>query len=175
MALELLRSEFTKVANQIDSGLFVMSKIMLLLREHIHMHIYYDQDLSHAQTDALFRSIDDEESRLAQKRKLTPMEAKVYSNHFAVVLFSDGSFTFKRDLDKIEQAAKHCGYVYLLSNTALDKVEVLAKYCQKDVIEKSFDDLKNYISMKRLSTHNTETTGAKLFCAFLALIVASEI
>ncbi|MDR3204369.1 MAG: hypothetical protein LBV23_06460 [Deltaproteobacteria bacterium] len=77
------------------------------------MHVYYAQDLSDAQTDALFRSSDDEESRLAQKRKLTPMEAKVYSNHFAVVLSFEGSFTFKRDLDRIEQAAKHCGYFYL--------------------------------------------------------------
>ncbi|MDR3204370.1 MAG: hypothetical protein LBV23_06465 [Deltaproteobacteria bacterium] len=54
-------------------------------------------------------------------------------------------------------------------------MEVLAKYRQKNVIEKSFDNLKNYILMKRLSTHNTEMTCAKLFCAFLALIVSSEI
>ncbi|MDR3203711.1 MAG: transposase [Deltaproteobacteria bacterium] len=175
MALELLRSELTKVANQIDSGLFAMSKKGCFYGTTSTMHVYYAQDLSDAQTDALFRSIDDEESRLAQKRKLTPMEAKEYSNHFAIVLSSDGSFTFKRDLDRIEQAAKHCGYFYLLSNTALDKVEVLAKYRQKNVIEKSFDDLKNYVSMKRLNTHNTETTDGKLFCAFIALIVTSEI
>ena len=48
-------------------------------------------------------------------------------------------------------------------------------YRRKDVIEKSFDDVKNYISMKRLRTHSTETTDGKLFCAFLSLILVSEI
>jgi hypothetical protein len=93
------------VANQIDSGLSAMFKKGSFYLITSTMHVYYDQDLSHAQTDALFHSIDDEQSCLAQKSKLTTMEGKVYSNYSAVVLSSDGSFTFKRDMDRIEQAA----------------------------------------------------------------------
>jgi transposase len=78
-------------------------------------------------------------------------------------------------MDKIRLAAKYCGFFCILSNSSLNSSEVLAKYRRKDVIEKSFDDIKNYIYMKRMRTHNTETTDGKLFCAFIGFIVASEI
>ena len=37
------------------------------------------------------------------------------------------------------------------------------------------EDLKNFISMKRLRTHKDATTDGKLFCAFVGLIMASEL
>ena len=41
----------------------------------------------------------------------------------------------------------------------------------RDTVEKSFDDLKNGVDMKRARTHSTEGMHGKLFAAFLALIV----
>jgi transposase len=87
----------------------------------------------------------------------------------------NGTLTIKRNLDKIELAAKNFGFFCLLTNTSLNSSEVLEQYRRKDAIEKSFDDVKNHIDMKRLRTHTTATTDGKLFCAFLALIVVSEI
>jgi transposase len=175
MALDLLMPEINKVANRIDSGVFAMSSKGHFYGTASTMHVYYDQDLSHAQLDALCRLIDDDEARLAQKGKLTRSEAKEFSNYFSILLSSDGSFTFKRDMAKIEMAAKYCGCYCLLTNTALDKAEVLAKYRRREVIEKSYDDLKNYLDMRPLRTHGAETTDGKMFCAFIALIVASEV
>jgi hypothetical protein len=37
-----------------------------------------------------------------------------------------------------------------------------------------FDDLKNFTDLKRMRTHNDLTTGGKLFCAFIAMIVATQ-
>ena len=45
---------------------------------------------------------------------------------------------------------------------------------RKDTIEKGFDDIKNYIGMKRLHTHSSSTTDGKMFCSFIALITAIE-
>jgi hypothetical protein len=73
MAFERLRSELTKVANQIDSGLFAISNKGCFYETTSTMYVNYDQDLSDTPTDAMFRSIDDEESRLAQKRKKPPL------------------------------------------------------------------------------------------------------
>jgi transposase len=58
---------------------------------------------------------------------------------------------------------------------SLDASQALAKYRRKEAIEKSFDEVKDQIRMNRLGTPNAETTDGKLFCAFIALIVVSEI
>jgi transposase len=175
MALDQARPELSQLANRIGSGLYSVSTKGVFYGTTATMHMYYDLELSRSQTDGLYRAIEDQENKLKQKRKLALADLKEYTSYFSIVLRSDGSFSFERDMDKINQMAKYHGYFCLLSNSSLDKVEVLAKYRSKDVIEKSFDDLKNYICMKRLRTHTDATTDGKLFCAFVGLIVASEI
>jgi transposase len=46
-------------------------------------------------------------------------------------------------------------------------------YRQRDVVEKSFDDLKNELDMKRIHCHSDETMDGKMFVAFFALILRS--
>lgn len=48
-------------------------------------------------------------------------------------------------------------------------------YRRRDVIEKSFDDLKNELDFKRARTRTSETLNGKIFAAFIALIVKSYI
>ena len=49
--------------------------------------------------------------------------------------------------------------------------EILEIYRRRDVVEKSFDNLKNELDMKRMRSHSSETAQGKLFVAFLSLIV----
>ncbi|NLL68511.1 MAG: hypothetical protein GX236_12620, partial [Clostridiaceae bacterium] len=42
-----------------------------------------------------------------------------------------------------------------------------------DVVEKSFDNLKNELDMKRIHCHSDETMEGKMFVAFFALILRS--
>jgi transposase len=125
--------------------------------------------------DALRRELDDAEDYLSQKRRLTKEEAERYRKSFSIELASDGTFAFKRDMDKIEELSKNFGFFRALSNTSLDSAQVLKKYRRKDIIEKSFDDIKNYMSMKRSRTHTTATTDGKIFCAFISLAIMSDI
>ena len=46
-------------------------------------------------------------------------------------------------------------------------------YRRRDVVEKSFDDLKNELDMKRMRSHSSQTAEGKIFVSFLALIVRS--
>jgi transposase len=54
-------------------------------------------------------------------------------------------------------------------------LDVLVKYHDKNVIEKSFDNVKNLISMKKMRTLFTNVTDGIFFCAFLALKIVSEL
>lgn len=62
----------------------------------------------------------------------------------------DGSFKFERDYEKIDGFDRDCGFFGLLTNTVLSSGEVLSVYRQRVVLEKGFDDLKNYLDMRRL-------------------------
>ena len=57
-----------------------------------------------------------------------------------------------------------------LGGRSKDTFEALKIYRNKYIIEKSFDDLKNQIDMKRLRVHRSGAMDGRLFVQFLALI-----
>jgi len=67
------------------------------------------------------------------------------------------------------------GFLVLLSNVIKDPVRALQIYRNKDVAEKTFDNLKNVIDSKRLRVHLDESMKGRLFIQFIALIFISYI
>ena len=63
----------------------------------------------------------------------------------------------------------------ILSNKIKDPMEALRVYRTKDVVENSFDDLKNQLDMKRLRVHDSGVMDTRLFLQFLALIFICHI
>lgn len=63
----------------------------------------------------------------------------------------------------------------LLTNDIKDPVEALKTYRNKDVVEKSFDNLKNCLDLKRLRVHLEGNMKGRLFIQFIALILISYI
>lgn len=139
------------------------------------MHVYYNPELAERQRRDLFRTVDSLEETITQLSSLTEKEAKRYMRYFMIDRKINGTFTFHRDYDKIDIAARNSGFFCLLSNTDLPSNEILAVYRRRDTIEKSFDDIKNHLDMKRLRTHTDATTDGKIFIAFIALIAVSEL
>jgi hypothetical protein len=123
----------------------------------------------------LMRRIEVQESALRQLETLSSRQIKQYSRYFDIVKNDDMTFSFIRSYLKIDILAANNGFFCLLTNTNINSSEALRVYKRRDVIEKSFDDIKNHIDMKKLHTHIDETTNGKLFCAFIALIAVSEI
>ena len=70
---------------------------------------------------------------------------------------------------------KYCGFFCILSNKIKNADEALNVYRNKDVVENSFDDLKNHLDMKRLRVHSAAAMDGRLFLQFLALIYTSSI
>ena len=70
---------------------------------------------------------------------------------------------------------RYSGFFVLLSNATKDAMEALQIYRNKDVVENSFDDLKNQLAMKRLRVQNSQTMDGRLFVQFLALIFINAI
>ena len=81
---------------------------------------------------------------------------------------------YRRNNKAIDEQLALCGY-FLIAETDFKKTtaEILGIYRNRDVVEKSFDSLKNELDMKRLHTMTGETTQGKLFVSFISLIVRS--
>ena len=174
-AIDSIRSEIVSVRNSLSCGVYARSVRSRFYGATTVMHVYYDPGLAERQRRDLYRSVENVASELQQMGQITQKEAKRYSRWFDIERDDKGSFSFQRNDSRVDQDALNCGFFCLLSNTELDSSETLSVYRRKDSIEKTFDDLKNHIDMKRLRTHTDATTEGKLFCAFIALIAASKL
>jgi transposase len=84
----------------------------------------------------------------------------------------DGLPTVTRNHAAIDEKVRNMGY-FLMMTTDLKRTpqEVLEIYRKKDLIEKSFSELKNDLDMKRLRVHSNVAADGKTFIAFIGLIL----
>ena len=174
-AINSVRDNILSMEKRISHGVYADYAHGFFYGEQTNMHIYFDPVLAESHRSDLYRTVEVQEEKLNQLHQITKQEAKRHRAFFDIDLAEDGTFTFERSYERIDEAAKNSGFFCLLTSMRLSGAEALDIYRRKDVIEKGFDELKNHIEMKRLRTHNTRTTDGKLFCAFIALIVVSHI
>ena len=103
-----------------------------------------------------------------------PARELKYDRYFFINRSKDGKLGFIRNYKAIDKQLEKCGF-FLIAETDFAKstAEILTIYRQRDVIEKSFDSLKNELDMKRLRCHSSESVNGKLFVSFITLIVRS--
>lgn len=139
----------------------------------VNLHFYYDPQKAVLDEKALFDDIQRQEETLStwvKQSKLKPSLTK----YFEVEESGEKAISYRLDYDKIDALRKKLGYFALITtDKALTSEAVLTIYRQKDVIEKSFDELKNGMDYRRMRTHYTQTTDGKMFVAFLGLIMRS--
>lgn len=137
------------------------------------VHLFYDPQKALEETEALYSLIDAQENDLRNMEE--PPDKKLhYDRYFFINRSKDGKLAFRRNNQAIDEQLTLCGY-FLIAETDFTKTtaEILEIYRSRDVVEKSFDSLKNELDMKRLRTWTSETTQGKLFVSFISLIVRS--
>lgn len=141
----------------------------------MRVHLYYDPDKALRESEALYELLERQENDL--KSMDEPPDRKLrYDRYFFINRSKDGKLGFVRNHKAIDEQLEKCGF-FLIGETDFKKTtaEILDIYRRRDVIEKSFDNLKNDIDMKRLRTHNSDTMHGKVFISFISLIVRSYI
>lgn len=138
------------------------------------VHVYYDPDKAAYDGRMLHEEIARTENELSEMQE-PPARSLHYDKYFFINRSSrDGSLSYRRNTTAIDKALSQCGF-FLIAETDFRKTtaEILDIYRRRDVIEKSFDDLKNELDMRRLYVHSDETAEGKAFMAFISLIVRS--
>ena len=137
------------------------------------IHLYYDPEKALQESTALYELLKAQENDL-QCMEEAPERKLHYEKYFIINRSNDGKMGFVRNHRAIDAALRACGF-FLIAETDFKKTtaEILDIYRRRDIVEKSFDALKNELDMKRLRSHTSGTTQGKLFVSFLALIVRS--
>jgi len=79
------------------------------------------------------------------------------------------------DIVKKNKLSKYAGYSLIYTNTTLDEIEVVRKYFEKDIVERSFKKLKNPISLQPLRLSNLEHIKSHIKVCYLAYCIYSYI
>ena len=137
------------------------------------IHLYYDPDKALRESEALYDLLEAQENDLMGMEE--PPDRKLhYDKYFYINRSKEGKLGYRRNYKAINADLRSCGF-FLIAETDFKKTtaEILEIYRRRDTVEKSFDNLKNGLDMKRMRSHNSDTTQGKLFVSFLSLIVQS--
>lgn len=139
----------------------------------MNMHIYYDPQKAALESENLYYELEKIENELRQMEE--PPDRKLhYDKYFYINRSKDGKLGYIRNHKAIDEALSLCGF-FVIAETDFRKTaaDILTLYRRRDMVEKSFDNLKNALDMRRLYVQNGNTAEGKLFCSFIALIVHS--
>lgn len=119
----------------------------------------------------------EEDLKHTRKKYETIFKNKTVTKYFDIKPKENSKgFTFELNEEKIKNDTKYCGY-FLIFTTDMEAAskDIIYFYREKDVDEKIFYAMKNYIDLGRLRTHKQSTTDGKIFVAFISLIIRSWI
>ena len=102
--------------------------------------------------------------------------AEGLKSYFAVRLAAKGKWIIRRKNHAVARRTNTMGLTLILTTEMnLGREEVLADYRARDQVEKAFDIFKNENGQSRLYISTREQAEGRLFLAFLALIISSDL
>lgn len=143
-------------------------------KRRIYLHIYYNDQRATDEKVRFNLYLDRLEEELQHNRR-DPRHEKAYGRYFTVTETPKRGIRVTPKEDAIREKEKHFGYFVLISNSIKEAKEAIEIYRSKDVIEKSYNDLKHRLNMRRTSVSSEEALEGKLFVQFVALIFISYI
>jgi transposase len=154
-------------------GLYAFSMDYELYGFKTKVHIFFNTNKSADEEKHLYANIFRLESELKKLKKSKRM-SKRYTDYFDIENEGSNDIRFELNHGKINERLKRVGFfVFLTTDLDATAREVIHIYRSRDVIEKSFDCLKNELDFSRMRTHVNSTTEGKAFVGFIALILRS--
>lgn len=143
-------------------------------KRRVYIHIYYN-DQKATDDKARFNHMLDRLEEKLIAGEVDPDDDKLYKKYFEINQTPVRGIRYSFNEEAIRQAEKNYGYFVLMSNGIKDPVEALKIYRNKDLIEKSFGNLKERLNMRRMAVASEEGFEGKLFVQFVALELMSYI
>ena len=156
-----------------DSIYYAVTHTEMLKNRRVYYHVYYDEQKHTGDRKHLMQKVLSYENQLQEG--ILKVSDPVAKHYFTFQKTKDGSYNIHRRTDVIEAEKKYAGYFVILTNHYKDPQQVLEIYRNKDVVEKSFNNLKNDLDLERLRIHTDEAMQGRIFIGFISLILMSYI
>lgn len=157
-------------------GTTVKRKLYVTDEKDRYFHIYHSNGKLAAETEQVEVKIE----KLA--KFLKEQQGKVYEpgeriqEYFEPFISEkDGVFLFAKEKeDVIEREIALCGYFVIVTSQKMTAEEAIELYKSRDASEKLFLSDKSFLGNRSMRTYTDESTSAKTFIEFVALIVRSK-
>lgn len=157
-------------------GTTVKRKLYVTDEKDRYFHIYHSNGKLAAETEQVEVKIE----KLA--KFLKEQQGKVYEpgeriqEYFEPFISEkDGIFLFAKEKeDVIEREIALCGYFVIVTSQKMTAEEAIELYKSRDASEKLFLSDKSFLGNRSMRTYTDESTSAKTFIEFVALIVRSK-
>ena len=146
------------------------------IEKPLNTFIFYNPIKAEKEKNEYFQYVT-ELKRLAETDPCNKRYQSEFEKYLVItqVPYHRDQFDVKVREDVLADCLETSGWMVLVSNVLENPQEAINIYRTKDFVEKGFDRLKNALSLKRLRVHTDERTRNKVFCGFIALILASAI
>ncbi len=147
---------------------------LLTGERRMYLHLYYSPERALEDEKSLNTLLSTLQEEL-ENDHWSPEHEKQYTKYFEVKSTPvRGIKAFVKE-EVIAEAKKNYGYFALLSNDVKDAIGALEIYRNKDLVEKTFGNLKERLNLRRLAVSSELSLDGKLFVEFIALIFLSYI
>ena len=144
-------------------------------RRRCYLHLYYNAT-NRARAIDTFNEALFEYRQEVESGKPAAAHQKAYDEFLIIKSTPKRGLSVSFNTEAINRhISRYAGFQALLSSGIKDPVEAMRVYRDKDAVEKSFDDLKNSLDMKRLRMQSAATVDGRLFVQFIALILVSAL
>lgn len=140
----------------------------------IYLHIYFNSE-KYVEDEAAFdRKLLTLKQDL-ENGKRNPQYETFYKKYFTIKETPVRGVKVIVNEDAVKATKRYYGFFTLVSNEKMTADMALAFYRNKDLIEKSFGNIKERLNLRRLLVSSEKSLEGKLFVAFVALIYLSHI
>ena len=143
-------------------------------KKRIYIHLYFNDQRCTDERVSFSKYLTRLQQELESGNRKEEHE-HAYSRFFEVHETPKRGIRITPKEDAIRKKQLDFGYFALMSNGIKDPVEAIRIYRTRDLIEKSFANLKERLDMRRMSVSSAENFEGKLFVQFVALMYLSYI
>lgn len=157
-------------------GFTVKSKLYPDDEKDRYFHVYHSTGKEHGEKEELEEMLERLGKRLRAQYGTDYQLSDAEKEYFDTFYDSHGILTLVKEKDDvIKRALQLCGYFCIVTSDKMTAAEAIDLYYSRDASEKLFRGDKSYLGNKSERTHYTESTEAKIFVEFVALIVRNGI